>query len=345
MAKKATPIPVNTMVNEAGAGIAIEQIAIHELQAADEGQATGFEVVQQSHRHDRHSFFLLHSGTVSLEIDFQQYVIQPSSVIYIHPAQVHRTLTSNDVVVTSLAIDNENLNPEYLPLLEDLVPAKPLPLPSEMFALLSDAASLCIRFSQRKAERLYQPLLKDSCNALVALILSQYLEQAAPASNGSRAGTVTKAFRQLLERNYTTEKRPAAYARLLHLSAPYLNECVKSTTGQPVSYHILQRIILEARRLLYHSDTSVKEIATALGYDDYPYFSRLFTKATGTTAVAFRNKNHDSSNTSPVLPLAAPIVGCCFALSKKGIPQWMLYKIKKYSFRVPAWPGSPLPGG
>jgi YesN/AraC family two-component response regulator len=44
---------------------------------------------------------------------------------------------------------------------------------------------------------------------------------------------------------------------------------------------------------LYHSDTSVKEIATALGYDDYPYFSRLFTKATGTTALTFRNKNRD----------------------------------------------------
>jgi YesN/AraC family two-component response regulator len=45
--------------------------------------------------------------------------------------------------------------------------------------------------------------------------------------------------------------------------------------------------------LLSYSDKAVKEIATTLGYDDYPYFSRLFTKTTGMTALAFRNKNLD----------------------------------------------------
>ena len=48
-----------------------------------------------------------------------------------------------------------------------------------------------------------------------------------------------------------------------------------------------------AKRLLYHTDKSVKEIAFELGYDDYPYFSRLFTKSTGMSALTFRNKRHD----------------------------------------------------
>jgi AraC family transcriptional activator of pobA len=52
-------------------------------------------------------------------------------------------------------------------------------------------------------------------------------------------------------------------------------------------------VILEAKRLLYYSDKSVKEIAAALGFDDYPYFSRLFTKVTGMTALVFRNKHRD----------------------------------------------------
>ncbi|WP_345229782.1 AraC family transcriptional regulator [Olivibacter ginsenosidimutans] len=30
-----------------------------------------------------------------------------------------------------------------------------------------------------------------------------------------------------------------------------------------------------------------------LGYDDYPYFSRLFTKIVGMTALSFRQKNRD----------------------------------------------------
>lgn len=90
-----------------------------------------------------------------------------------------------------------------------------------------------------------------------------------------------------------TAKRPTENAEQLNISTSYLNECVKNTTGHSVSYHIQQRVILEAQRLLYYSDGSVKEIATELGYDDYPYFSRLFTKVAGMSALAFKNKNRD----------------------------------------------------
>ncbi|MBB5636811.1 methylphosphotriester-DNA--protein-cysteine methyltransferase [Pedobacter cryoconitis] len=77
----------------------------------------------------------------------------------------------------------------------------------------------------------------------------------------------------------------------LNISTHYLNECVKNTTGQSISSHIQQRIILEAKRLLYHSDKSIKEIAAELGYDDYPYFSRLFTKVAGMSPKVFKKKN------------------------------------------------------
>jgi AraC family transcriptional activator of pobA len=150
-----------------------------------------------------------------------------------------------------------------------------------------------MRFSERKTDKLYHSLLKDSCNALVALVTSQYLALAQPADRLSRFEIITKAFRELLERHYINDKRPAAYAQKLHLSTPYLNECVKTATGYSVSHHLQQRVILEAKRLLSHSDRSVKEIAASLGYDDYPYFSRLFTKVAGMSALSFRNKNLD----------------------------------------------------
>ena len=127
----------------------------------------------------------------------------------------------------------------------------------------------------------------------MALVISQYLELTARTGTPSRFEIVTKSFREALERNYGTAKSPAVYAQKLNISTPYLNECVKNATGYSVSHHIQQRVILEAKRLLFHSDKSVKEIAAELGYDDYPYFSRLFSKVTGMTALAFRNKNLD----------------------------------------------------
>lgn len=116
---------------------------------------------------------------------------------------------------------------------------------------------------------------------------------AKPADHLLRAEQVTKSFREILAEHFKAWKRPAAYAEKLNLSPAYLNECVKVTTGQPVSYHIQQRVILEAKRLIYHTSQSLKEIAADLGYDDYPYFSRLFTKVTGLSPVSFRQKNRD----------------------------------------------------
>lgn len=293
MAKRSISIPVNTMADNFGGDISIEKMSIKDLRALDKANLNGFEEAKLAHRHDRHSFFLLESGLVSIEIDFQQYKIQSPSVIYMHPNQVHRTIAFENVTVSSWAINNESLNPEYLKLLEDITPAKPLTLTQETFFIIAEAVSLCQKFSERKGDKLYHSLLKDSCNALVALVISQYLDLAKPTDKFSRFEIITKAFKEILERDYTKLKSPTAYAQKLNISTPYLNECVKNSTGHSVSYHIQQCVILEAKRLLYHSDRSVKEIAAELGYDDYPYFSRLFTKLTGMSALAFRNKNLD----------------------------------------------------
>jgi len=280
-----TSIPVNHFGDEYDRGISIEKIAIRDLH--------NFEGVRRSERHDRHTFHLLEKGTVTIEIDFQKYKITSPSVIYMHPDQVHRLITFEHVSVSTWAINNYNLNPEYLKLLEDITPVKPLALKKETFSVLSEAVCLCLKFAERGDDKLHHSLLRDSCNALVAFVVSLYLAQSASTDDLSRFEVITKAFRKELDRNYVTARRPAEYARALNISVAYLNECVKNATGYTVSWHIQQRIILEAKRLLHHSGKSVKEIAAELGYDDYPYFSRLFIKVTGLTALAFRSKNHD----------------------------------------------------
>lgn len=273
------------MADERSPGIVMERISF-DYQMIEEEE-------KESHRHDLHSFFLLEKGTVSIEIDFQKYDIKESSVIYIHPDQVHYTTAVENITVSTFALNSEYLNPEYLKLLDEIRPVKPLLLDKETCSLISEALSLSLKFYARKNEKLYHSLLKDSCNTLVSLVISQYLEHTQSPEKLSRFEIITKSFKQILEQKYLTVKRPADYAQALNISTPYLNECIKNTTGYSVSYHIQQRIVLEAKRLLYHSDQSVKEIATALGYDDYPYFSRLFTKVAEITPLAFRNKNRD----------------------------------------------------
>ena len=278
------------MADNFSQGISIDKISI---KRSDFKTTQQYEEATQSHRDEGHTFHIVEKGTVLIEIDFKKYKIIAPSVVYMHPNQVHRILDFKNITVCSLAINNENLNPEYLKFLEKIAPAKPLLLTKEANSIVSDTFSLCLKFSVQKSNKLYYPILKDSCNTLVAFLTSQFLNQNKSESNISRFEIVAKSFKQLLETNYRTCKRPGEYAKKLNISTPYLNECVKNTTGYSVSQHIQDRIILEAKRLLYHTDKSVKEIAFELGYVDYPYFTRLFTKATGMSALSFRNKNHD----------------------------------------------------
>lgn len=291
MPKKSKFIPVNPMIADFGSGIFVGKISSKDFHLYE--QFEQFENIKQSHRDEYHLFFLQEKGTTTIEIDFQQYTIKSSSVIFIHQNQVHRTLSFNDATASIWAISNENLHPEYLKLLEEITPTEPLTLKEDTFSIISEAVSFCLKLAERKHEKLYYSLLKGSCNTLIGLVISQYLVHSKPFDKFSRFEIVTKAFKELLEQNFITAKRPTEFAQQLNVSSAYLNECVKNTTGFSVSHHIQQRIVLEAKRLLYHSDISVKEIATELGYDDYPYFSRLFTKVSGMTALAFRNKNRD----------------------------------------------------
>jgi AraC family transcriptional activator of pobA len=284
MKKLRTSIPVNDFSSECNSGISVGKMFLKDI--------SNHQEAYQSERHDRHSFHLLESGTVKMEIDFQTFHLIAPVVVYMHPDQVHRMISFENAVVVSWAINDENLNLEYIKMLEELSPAGPLQLNEESFLLLSDVVSLCLEFSVRQHDKLHHLLLKDSCNTLVCLTILKYLKQAS-ANTLSRFEIVAKAFRVLLQHNFRVLKRPAEYAEKLNISAPYLNECVKNTTGHPVSYHIRQRVILEAKRLLHHSDKSIKEIATFLGFDDYPYFSRLFSKTAGISAQTFRNKNHE----------------------------------------------------
>lgn len=278
------------MANNFSQGISIDKINI---QKSDFKTAEQYEDARQSHRDEGHTFHIVEKGTVYIEIDFQKYKIDAPAVVYMHPNQVHRILDFENITVCSLAINNENLNPDYLKFLEEITPSKPLVLTKDVYINIFETFSLCLKFSEQKAIKLYQLLLKDICNTLVALITSAFLNQNKSPGKPTRVELITKSFNKLLEKYYFTIRRPTDYAKRLNISTHYLNESIKSTTGLSVSQHIQDRIILEAKRLLYHTDKSVKEIAFELGYDDYPYFSRLFSKVVGMSALTFRNKKYD----------------------------------------------------
>ncbi|REC48872.1 helix-turn-helix domain-containing protein [Chryseobacterium pennipullorum] len=100
-------------------------------------------------------------------------------------------------------------------------------------------------------------------------------------------------FSRHLEIHFRDKHHVAEYAELLRISPKTLTHKFKALHLDSPNQFIINRILLEAKRLLFYTDKPVKEIAYDLGYEDPAYFNRLFTSKTGSTPASFR-KNYSS---------------------------------------------------
>lgn len=98
------------------------------------------------------------------------------------------------------------------------------------------------------------------------------------------------AFLMLLESNFKEMRHIDFYSDELGISAKRLNQILKEKLDKTVMQIIHDRIILEAKRQIIHSENTIKEIAYQLSFTDRPYFSRFFKKQTGQTPEEFQRQ-------------------------------------------------------
>lgn len=117
---------------------------------------------------------------------------------------------------------------------------------------------------------------------------SAYQVQQQVVSSQSRQVVVVGRFQQLVNTFYLEKKTVAAYADLLGLTPNYLNELVKNATGKNARHFIVERILIEARNLLRHTDMDISNVAHTLQFDEPTNFVKFFKKYTGQTPGQFR---------------------------------------------------------
>jgi AraC family transcriptional activator of pobA len=81
-----------------------------------------------------------------------------------------------------------------------------------------------------------------------------------------------------------------AMAMELHLSPRYLSDLLKQETGKTAIELIHIQLINEARNRLKGEDKTVSEIAWSLGFENLPYFSRLFKREVGLSPNQFKKQ-------------------------------------------------------
>lgn len=131
-------------------------------------------------------------------------------------------------------------------------------------------------------------MLTAYMTVLLTYLSRLYTEQY-PAKEVSAEHILLKNFQTKINECFRELHEVGDYASLLNISAGHFSEVVKMQSGKPAIKHIHDRLVMEARRLLFHTSNSLKEIAFDLGFSDASYFNRFFKRETGITPADYRN--------------------------------------------------------
>ncbi|MGC4935321.1 helix-turn-helix domain-containing protein [Gordonia sp. DT30] len=226
-------------------------------------------------RADFHVVALVDGGLGSVTIDFRRYPLERRSAVWIAPGSVHQWDDFGD-------LDGHlNLFVPTAPVTaatRELVSATDLAawwrVSAEQWPLIDVARTHLVLETERASG-------SDS-SELPAILLSAFVTRLRRPDQGAHpTNPVFRAFRASVEANFRRHHDVGYYAGVLGYSARTLSRAAYQATGRSAKAYIVDRIVLEAKRLLAHDRLSAASCAAALGFPDASNFSVFFRKTTG----------------------------------------------------------------
>ncbi|MDQ0597651.1 AraC-like DNA-binding protein [Streptomyces canus] len=243
------------------------------------------------HRIDFHVVMLFDKGPVRHMIDFAEYEAYAGDVLWIRPGQVHRFSRASGYRGTVLT-----MQPGFLP--RATVEATGLyryDLPPLLHPDTAQLAGLGAALAQLRREykdtatlplSLHTAVLRHSLTAFL-LRLAHLAASSQEAARGPSDTTFTL-FRDAVEKEFATNHSVSAYADTLGYSRRTLVRAVRAATGETPKGFIDKRVVLEAKRLLAHTDLPIGRVGAAVGFPDAANFSKFFQLHAGQTPAGFR---------------------------------------------------------
>lgn len=242
----------------------------------------------QPQRPDFHVFALVGSGSGSHEADFHRYPLAEGSAVWIRPGMVHRW-SDVDACDGPLIL----FRPGFLSGFTAAEAGTPAGwrLDPQRLSLALLAADHLAREHSAAAHtpRLASPALLS--HLLAALILRALPDPSAATGATPSAGAHTdlfRAYRASVEEHFTDWHQVADHARALGYDVRTLTRATRAATGTGAKEFLDQRILLEARRLLSHTDLPVGGCARRLGFRDVGNFTTFFRRQAGLPPAAWR---------------------------------------------------------
>ena len=241
------------------------------------------------HRHNFYMVSLFLEGSGEHIIDFEKFEIKPNRLFFLIPGQIHLLKTDQSAKFFTVQFtddfmlfygSNQPLN-DYYPFI--------FPLDSYLDVSEEKANELVHLFKHLRTEK----STTTSNDIVIANYLNILLEKIKVESrlqtnSFKTMNAVIRNYLKLIERDYKKNLSVKDYAQELHISANYLNILVKKETGHSASSYIKNRLMLEAKRMVVHSNLTVSQIAHELNFCDTSYFIKRFKEKTGLTPGGFK---------------------------------------------------------
>ncbi len=253
------------------------------------------------HRHDYYEVFFFETGSGKHDIDFNTFNIESPCLHFVSPGQVHQVqrgpesfgqvlLFTADFYYLHLA--NKDFLHE-LPFLNGNTIRPILNLAAHEAQEITDIIKqICKEYKEQNLYR--EEIIRSTLNLLLLTARRLFESRGETQAEETMESRLVRNLRRLVDSSFHSMHAVSAYANALHVTPGHLNDVTKQETGKTVSTLIQERIVLEAKRMLVHSDQSVKEIAYALGFDDPSYFTRFFRERAEEAPNTFRENQKKS---------------------------------------------------
>ena len=237
------------------------------------------EAIERSHAH---LVIVATAGSGTHLVDFGHYPVTVGTAIHVQPGQVQRFDHAGTFSAVVLLIRPE-VCPAGLFVAGDTSP----------LVELGPAGTIVGALAGELLREYRAPDCDDAIMATGATLLLRHLARASrPSEAIDRSGSanLVRAFRAELERSFATNRSVAHYAAEIGTSARTLARATVAQLGLSPKELIDQRVSLEAKRLLVHTDDPVATIGARLGFSEGTNFTKFFTRLAGRGPNEFRDR-------------------------------------------------------
>lgn len=247
---------------------------------------------------ERVEFFMLllvTAGTGLHRVDFVDYPLAAGSLLFVRPGQVQEWCDFREIQAEVILIDptslphDEILRSKYLDSLSITEWPNCSSLPRSVTQdLLHSLVRLRQDFSDFDGSEIDIALIRHELLGLLLRLARWLLNSLDKGQPARRSIKTYRLFQTLLEQQYKNQHQLKFYAQRLGYAESTISRACIRAQGDSAKVVIDKRIVLEAKRMLVHSQATVAEVGFYLGFSEATNFIKFFKRMELTTPQYFR---------------------------------------------------------